>query len=61
MTTRSIGARIPRNEDPRLLRGLGCFVDDVSLPGALHAASLRSPHAHARIARIDACRAFTWS
>jgi CO/xanthine dehydrogenase Mo-binding subunit len=53
MTTRSIGARIPRNEDPRLLRGLGCFVDDVSPPGALHAASLRSPHAHARIARID--------
>src|SRR5207245_705319 len=54
MTTRSIGARIPRNEDPRLLQGLGCFVDDVNPPGALHAASLRSPHAHARIARIDA-------
>src|SRR5881409_4118278 len=53
MTTRSIGARIPRNEDPRLLQGLGCFVDDVNLPGALHAASLRSPHAHAQIARID--------
>ena len=57
MTTRSIGARIPRNEDPRLLRGLGCFVDDVSPPGALHGASLRSPHAHARISRIDASAA----
>ena len=57
MTTRSIGARIPRNEDPRLLQGLGCFVDDVNPPGALHAASLRSPHAHARIARIDATAA----
>ena len=54
MTTRFIGARIPRNEDPRLLRGLGCFVDDVRLPDALHAAALRSPHAHARISRIDA-------
>ena len=53
MTTRSIGARIPRNEDPRLLRGLGCFVDDVNPPGVLHAAALRSVHAHARIARID--------
>ena len=57
MTTRSIGARIPRNEDPRLLRGLGCFVDDVNPPGVLHAAALRSPHAHARIARIDATAA----
>ena len=57
MTTRSIGARIPRNEDPRLLQGLGCFVDDVNPPGVLHAASLRSPHAHARIARIDATAA----
>ena len=54
MTTRRIGARIPRNEDPRLLRGLGCFVDDLHPPGILHAASLRSPHAHARIVRIDA-------
>src|SRR3989442_15070305 len=54
MTTRRIGARIPRNEDPRLLGGLGCFVDAVNPPGILHAASLRSPHAHAGIVRIDA-------
>ena len=57
MTTRMIGARIPRNEDPRLLRGLGCFVDDVHLEGMLHAAGLRSPHGHARILSIDAARA----
>src|SRR5437899_1607870 len=57
MTTRSIGARIPRNEDPRLLQGLGCFVDDVNPSGMLHAASLRSPHGHARIVKIDAAAA----
>src|SRR5258706_13931677 len=49
-----IGARIPRNEDPRLLQGLGCFVDDVNPPGILRAATLRSPHAHARILGVDA-------
>ena len=54
MTTRSVGARIPRNEDHRLLRGRGCFVDDVNPSGILHGATLRSPHAHARIVRIDA-------
>jgi aerobic carbon-monoxide dehydrogenase large subunit len=57
MTTRGIGARIPRNEDPRLLRGLGCFVDDVNPAGMLHAAALRSTHAHARIVRLDASAA----
>ncbi len=57
MTTRAIGARIPRNEDPRLLRGHGCFVDDVNPAGGLHGAVLRSPHAHARIVSIDTSRA----
>ena len=52
-----IGARIARNEDPRLLRGLGCFAGDIHPPGVLQAAGLRSPHAHARIASIDATRA----
>ena len=54
MTTRMIGARILRNEDPRFLRGLGCYVDDINPPGVLHGVTLRSPHAHARIIRIDA-------
>ena len=49
-----VGARITRNEDPALLRGRGLFVDDVRLPGMVGAAVLRSPHAHARINRIDA-------
>lgn len=54
MGTRYFGERIKRNEDPRLLTGRGTFVDDIRLPGILHAAVLRSPHAHARILRIDA-------
>ena len=53
MSGRSIGARILRTEDPRLLRGRGEFVDDIRLPGALHAAFLRSPHAHARVLSLD--------
>jgi aerobic carbon-monoxide dehydrogenase large subunit len=57
VTTRTIGARIRRNEDPRLLRGRASFVDDVNPAGVLHAACLRSPHAHARLRGIDASRA----
>ncbi len=57
MSTRYLGARIPRNEDPALLQGRGLFVDDIRLPGMAHAAVLRSPHAHARIRRTDVRRA----
>jgi len=53
MSTQSFGERVLRNEDARLLRGEGCFLDDVALDDPLHAAFLRSPHAHARITRID--------
>jgi carbon-monoxide dehydrogenase large subunit len=52
-----IGKDVPRLEDPKLLSGRATYVDDVKLPGMLHAAVLRSPHAHARIARIDTSRA----
>src|SRR5439155_7191174 len=52
--TRGIGAGIRRLEDPRLLRGLGSFVDDVDPPGVLHAYTLRSPYGHARVHSIDA-------
>ena len=45
--------RMLRKEDPRLVRGLGQFVDDVQLPGMLHMAILRSPMAHAKIVNID--------
>src|SRR5687767_5686349 len=48
-----VGQPLRRVEDARFLRGAGRFVGDLSLPGMLHAAFLRSPHAHARIARID--------
>jgi carbon-monoxide dehydrogenase large subunit len=53
MTTRYFGAPIPRNEDQRLLTGRALFVDDVELPGMLHAALLRSPVAHACIRKVD--------
>ncbi len=46
-------ARMRRKEDPPLIQGRGNYVDDISLPGALHAAFVRSPEAHARIASID--------
>jgi carbon-monoxide dehydrogenase large subunit len=48
-----LGASIKRREDSRLLRGAGRYVDDLHLPGTLHAAFVRSPHAHARIRTID--------
>ena len=57
MATRYFGAPVTRNEDPRLLAGQALFVDDVELPGLLHAAFYRSPYAHARIKRIDVSRA----
>jgi len=44
---------VRRREDPRLITGAGEFVDDLRVPGCLHAAMLRSPHAHARIVSID--------
>jgi len=52
-----IGDRLRRKEDPRLLTGRGRYVGDVALPGMLHAAVLRSPHAHARIVSIHVGRA----
>jgi carbon-monoxide dehydrogenase large subunit len=48
-----IGERIKRNEDPRLLTGQALFVDDVDIPGMLHAAFLRSDYAHANLLSID--------
>jgi len=53
VATRNFGAPIRRNEDARLLRGQALFVDDVELPGMLHAAFLRSNLAHATIRSID--------
>ena len=50
---RFVGARVSRVEDPRLLRGQGQYVADVNVPGMLSVAFVRSPHAAARIAKID--------
>jgi CO/xanthine dehydrogenase Mo-binding subunit len=55
--TKTIGQRIKRNEDPRLLTGQALFVDDVNIPGMLHAAFLRSEYAHAYIRSIDVSEA----
>jgi carbon-monoxide dehydrogenase large subunit len=50
---RYAGARVSRVEDPRLLTGKGVFVDDISLPGMLHACFVRSPFPRAAIRGID--------
>jgi carbon-monoxide dehydrogenase large subunit len=52
MGARYFGAAVRRREDPRFLRGEGRFIDDITLSGLLHAAFVRSPHAHARIRAI---------
>ncbi len=49
---RFVGASVQRGEDLRLLRGQGRYVDDVRLPGMLHAAFVRSPLAHARVVGV---------
>ncbi len=54
---RYLGARIPRNEDARLLTGRALFVDDVQLDGMLHAAFFRSEYAHGRVRSVDVERA----
>ena len=53
MATRMFGAPVQRNVDDRLLTGRGRYIDDIELPGALHAAFLRSPFARAKILSID--------
>ena len=57
MTTRYFGAPITRSEDKKLLSGRALFVDDIELPGMLHATFVRSPYAHARIRSIDSSAA----
>jgi carbon-monoxide dehydrogenase large subunit len=52
-----VGQGVARNEDRRLLTGNATFVDDVRMEGMLHAAFVRSDHAHARILSIDASAA----
>ena len=54
---RYTGASIKRSEDPSILTGAGRYVDDIKLPGMLHAAFVRSPMAHARVLSVDASAA----
>ena len=53
MGAKHFGARVKRLEDPALLAGRGRFVDDLKLPGMLHACFVRSPHGHAKVRAID--------
>jgi carbon-monoxide dehydrogenase large subunit len=58
VTTKGLGASVKRKEDPKFLTGNGRYTDDVEVPaGTLHLAMVRSPHAHARIRRIDTSKA----
>jgi carbon-monoxide dehydrogenase large subunit len=54
---RLIGKSIKRREDPRFITGRGTYVDDVKVPGTTYAAFVRSPHAHAKIKKIDTAAA----
>ncbi|HAF13895.1 MAG TPA: carbon monoxide dehydrogenase [Blastocatellia bacterium] len=57
MANKYVGQRIKRTEDPRLIKGLAHYVDDIRLPDTLHVAFVRSLYAHARINGIDASEA----
>ncbi len=57
MRADGIGRSVRRIEDERFLTGRGRYVEDVDLPGALHACVVRSPHAHAEILRIETAAA----
>src|SRR5215813_11928539 len=52
-----MGHSLKRKEDPRFIRGLGHYVDDIQLPGMLYLDIVRSPYAHATIKKIDTERA----
>ncbi len=52
-----IGQPVPRVEDPRFITGRGRYVDDIELPRQCHGVLVMSPHAHARIKRVDTAKA----
>ncbi len=56
-TATYVGTSVPRKEDRRLITGTGTYTDDVVVTGMVHAQFVRSPHAHARIIRIDTAAA----
>jgi carbon-monoxide dehydrogenase large subunit len=52
-----VGRALKRKEDPRLIQGISHYVDDISLPGMLHVAFVRSPYAHARVRSVETSKA----
>jgi carbon-monoxide dehydrogenase large subunit len=54
MTASGVGAPVKRREDSRFLTGQGTYVDDIARPGQVYAYFVRSPHAHAKLGKIDA-------
>lgn len=57
MPPKYVGQRVKRTEDPRLIQGLGHYVDDIRLPDTLHVAFVRSIYAHARLTNVDVRKA----
>jgi aerobic carbon-monoxide dehydrogenase large subunit len=58
MAVKMMGAEVKRKEDPRLITGVSNYTGDISMPGLRYVAFVRSPHAHAKIRRIDGSAAF---
>jgi carbon-monoxide dehydrogenase large subunit len=56
-TPRLMGAEVKRKEDPRLVTGTSSYVDDIAIPGLRYVAFVRSPHAHAKLGKIDSSAA----
>jgi carbon-monoxide dehydrogenase large subunit len=59
-SSKFFGQSILRKEDPALLRGQGCFIDDIQPDNCLHAYIIRSPHAHAKLLDIDLIAALNY-
>ena len=57
MGVEGIGASVVRKEDKRFISGKGRYVDDIKLVGLTHAHFIRSPHAHAKVKKIDSSAA----
>ncbi|MDE2570910.1 MAG: molybdopterin-dependent oxidoreductase, partial [bacterium] len=58
-TVPALGVALKRKEDPRFIQGQGRYLDDITLPGMLHMALVRSPYAHARLISIEKQRALS--
>src|SRR6185369_4098126 len=57
MSNKYVGQSVKRTEDPRLIKGLAHYVDDIKLPDTLYVAFVRSVYAHARIKSVDTSEA----